>query len=202
METSMSRRKANQERGFSMLEATIAVSILAVGMLAVGALFGSLSGATTSSRYSSTQTLLASEKLEDLSRLSACDPEIAVPGGGSVGSLTSDAAVQTITAGGTVCGTENVSYSDDVQISSDNGAFTETNNGVTISQNPNGEITTTAPPASATSMKFHRRWVIEQDPIIQGNTVTGARRITVVVFALTGKAVDQANSFQTSMVRQ
>jgi type II secretory pathway pseudopilin PulG len=201
METSMSHLKPKHEQGFSMLEATIAVSILAVGMLAVAAIFGSLSNTTTSSRYSSTQTLLASEKLEDLNRLSACDPEIAVPGGGTMGSLTSDAS-QNIAASTTVCGSETVNYFDDVQISTDNGAITETNNGVTITQTPNGEVTTTAPPNSANLMKYHRRWVIEQDPVIQGNTITGARRITVIVFAQTGRAVDQAAAFQTTMVRQ
>jgi len=191
----MSPRK-KQQRGFSIVEAIIAISILAVGLLAVAALLANLASTTTTSRYTGTQTLLASEKLEDLNRLSVCDAEIAVPVGNVSGSLTGDAS-QLVNASPTVCGTENVSYFDDVSISSDNGAIVETNNGVTIAQTPDGEVKTVPPPASSDMLKFHRRWVIEQD-----QPIPGARRITVMVTTQTGTANDRASTFQTSMVRQ
>ncbi len=189
-------RKKKHEIGFSMVESLIAITILAVGLLAVAALLANLAGTTTLSRYTGTQTLLASEKLEDLNRLSVCDPELAVPAGTTSGSLTADNS-QTVNASTTVCGTENVNYFDDVLISSDNGAITETNNGVTIAQTPNGEVKTAAPSTSSDMLQFHRRWVIEQD-----QPITGARRITVIVTTLTGTVQDKASSFQTTLVRQ
>jgi Tfp pilus assembly protein PilV len=192
----MLNRKTKHDRGFSMLEAIVASAILATGLIAIAGLLANLASTTNYSRYTSTQTLLASEKLEDLNRLSACDPELAVPAGTSSGSLTSDAN-QTVNASATVCGTEAVNYFDDVQISSDNGSITETTDGVTVAQTPNGEVKTTAPPASSDMLQFHRRWVIEQD-----QPIVGARRITVIVIAQTGNALDKAATFQTTLVRQ
>lgn len=184
-------------RGFGLIEVMISITILAVGLLGLAALMAKLYGTTARSRYMGTQALLASGKLEDLSRLPACDPEIAVPPGDTTaGSLTTDAG-QTVNASATVCGSEVVNYFDEVQISTDSGAFTEINNGVTISQSPNGEISHTAPPASAKVITFKRRWVIEQDV-----PVAGARRITVAVITETGTTAEQAAIFQTSMVRQ
>lgn len=186
------------------METMIAVTILAVGLLGVAGLLAQLTSTTTSSRYTGTQTLLATEKLEDLNRLKACDPQIAVPAGTTSGSLTGDATQIVSAAAGPplICGSENVKYFDDVQISSDNGAITETNNGVTIAQTPNGEVKTTAPATTSDMLQFHRRWVIEQDPVIGTNTITGARRITVVVIPITGTALDRTATFQTTLVRQ
>lgn len=193
----MSTRKSRRTSGFGLIEVMISITILAVGLLGLAALMAKLYGTTTRSRYMGTQALLASGKLEDLSRLQACDPEIAVPPGNSTaGSLTTDTN-QTVNASATVCATQAVSYFDEVQMSTDSGAFTEINNGVTISQSPNGEISNTAPPASAKVITFKRRWVIEQDV-----PVVGARRVTVAVIAETGTAAEQAAIFQTSMVRQ
>ena len=193
----MSLRKQHKESGFSLLETVVSFSILTVGLIAVAGLMANMSGTTTSSRYGGTQTLLASEKLEDLNRLSACDALIAVPNGTSSGSLTSDTS-QTITPSATICAnaSENVNYFDDVQISTDNGGISETSEGVTITQTPNGEVTNTAAPNPSNMMKFHRRWIIEQ-----GIPVAGVRRITVLVTAQTGGGLSEANGFQTSMVR-
>jgi prepilin-type N-terminal cleavage/methylation domain-containing protein len=195
MEISMSARK-KQERGFSVVEVIIAVSILSVGLLAIAALLANLTSTTTSSRYTGTQTLLAAEKLEDLNRLSACDAQIAVPLGNTSGSLTADVN-QVVNASATVCGTKTVNYFDDVSISSDNGAIVETNNGATIAQTPDGEMKAVPPPASSDMIRFHRRWIIEQS-----QPVPGARRITVLVTLQTGSVTDRASTFQTSMVRQ
>jgi prepilin-type N-terminal cleavage/methylation domain-containing protein len=163
METSKSQiRRPSLQRGFSLLEAIIAISILAIGLLGVAALLSKLSATTTTSRYLGTEVTLASEKLEDLNR---------APKGSLV-------------AGGNLGGPDLAGYFDQVQISSDNGAVTDTMDG-------------TAPPAATSDMlQFKRRWVIEQN-----QPVNGTLRITVIVIPLTGTAVERAQTFQTSLVR-
>jgi hypothetical protein len=49
-------------------------------------------------------------------------------------------------------------------------------------------------------MAFHRRWLIEQDPVVNGVTLTGSRRITVLV-TLSNLSVRPAVNFQMSTVR-
>lgn len=163
-------------------------------------------------------TTLASEKLEDLNRWNASDPQVCVPAGStSVGSLTSD-TLQTTTcpSGGS---SASVAYYDDVSADVTNasghcgdsttGCFAETLSAVsggstvyyTTYHSPDGTITyspqsTTAP----SSPTFHRRWIIEQDPAINGTAVTGVRRITVLVTSLDA-TVQPPVSFQMSMVR-
>ncbi|MGZ7062583.1 MAG: type IV pilus modification PilV family protein, partial [Candidatus Angelobacter sp.] len=62
MEMSKLRRSARRQGGFAMIETAIAISILAVGLLGVAALLAQLGGNSTTSRYMSTEALLASEK--------------------------------------------------------------------------------------------------------------------------------------------
>jgi len=157
-------RKTRRQDGFALIEVMIAILILAVGLLGLAALMAQLTGTTGNSRYMGTQVMLASEKLEDLNRLQPGD--LALAAGGS---LTAD------TAG----------YSDQVQVSSDNG----TSNTVAAGSGA----------ASSDMLQFRRRWVIEQDP---GGLPSGVIRITVFVALLDGNAVSRANTFQTSMVRQ
>lgn len=111
-----------------------------------------------------TEVMLASEKLEDLNRLQIGDPALAAGG-----SLTSD------TAG----------YSDQVQVSSDNGTTTT--------------VAAGSPAGSSDLLQFTRRWVIESSP---AGLPAGVIRITVSVGILGGDSVTRANVFQTSMVRQ
>jgi hypothetical protein len=62
--------------------------------------------ATARSRYMSLAATLASEKLEDLNRWPANDPDVAVTSGSTAGSLTSD-IVQSVTVNGS---TNDVNY--------------------------------------------------------------------------------------------
>lgn len=204
METSKSLRNKRRAGGFALVETMIAIVILAVGLLGVAALLAQLSGSSATSRYMSTEALLASEKLDDLNRLPAADPAIAVTTGTSAGSLAADQTAS-VTVGPV---TTNVDYFDTVQISSGNGNMAETATGkdasgntifITTTHAPDGTVTTTtanSPPAGGSDMlSFGRRWLIEQDP---PGLPAGTRRITVLVSLRNGV---QPATFQTSMVR-
>jgi len=199
----MSHRKAGRASGFTLIETMIAITILAIGMLGVAALMSQMSGSSSQSRYMSEESVLASEKLEDLNRLPPDDPAIDASGG-SAGSLTTDSS-QSVTVGAV---TQNVDYFDMVQISSGNGSIVETTtasngsggtNYTTTIHSPDGQIqttTTTTAPGSSDMLTFRRRWVIEKDV-----PISGVRRITVSVF-LQNAVAGQSTTFQTSMVRQ
>ncbi len=164
MEISKSHRKAGREKGFALLEVMIAILILAIGLLGLAALMAQLTGTTGNSRYMGTEVMLASEKLEDLNRLQIGDAGLA-PGG----NLTADSA----------------NYSDQIQVSSDNGTAST--------------VAAGSAAASTDMLQFRRRWVIEQNP---AGLPAGVIRITVFVGLLNGDSVSRANTFQTSMVRQ
>ncbi|HEY3769310.1 MAG TPA: prepilin-type N-terminal cleavage/methylation domain-containing protein [Candidatus Angelobacter sp.] len=169
MEISKLHRKAKSEEGFALIEVMMAIVILAIGLLGLAALMAQLTGTTGSSRYMGTEVMLASEKLEDLNRLQIGDPALAVGG-----HLNSD----------------DLGYSDQVQVSSDNGTTT------TVAALTGS---TPTPAASSDLLQFTRRWAIEKDPT---GLPTGVIRITVSIGLLGGDSVTRANKFQTSMVRQ
>jgi type II secretory pathway pseudopilin PulG len=205
MEISKLRRSARRQGGFALIETTVAISILAVGLLGVAALLAQLGGNSTTSRYMSTEALLASEKLDDLNRYPYNDPAIAVPGGNTSGSLTADTTA-TVTANGLPA--EVVDYFDQVRISSGNGNVVETVLGknaagvtqyTTITHAPDGTITpttsATAPAATSDMITFSRRWVIELSPV---GLPAGVRRFTVLV-SLQGTPIPA--TFQATMLR-
>jgi hypothetical protein len=219
MEISQLRRSARRQGGFALIETTIAISILAVGLLGVAALLAQLGGNSTTSRYMSTEALLASEKLDDLNRYPYNDPAIAVPGGttpgcgtttgNASGCLTAD-TTDTVTANGLPA--EVVDYFDQVRISSGNGNVVETVLGknaagvaqyTTITHAPDGTITpttsATAPVATSDMITFSRRWVIELIPTgAPAGLPAGVRRFTVLV-SLQNTAVPA--TFQATMLR-
>jgi hypothetical protein len=173
------------------MEVLIAMFILTVGLMAMASLMAQSLSGTDTARYLGLATTLVSEKLEDLNRWPAADPHV-VAGG----SLTSDAAAGSL------------NYYDDVDLSNTNGNVSETisNTSGTYSNvihNATGYVNTaatTAPPAGSGILTFHRRWLIEADPTVNGVTLTGSRRVTVLV-TLTNVAVKTPVSFQMSLVR-
>ncbi|HEX7284931.1 MAG TPA: prepilin-type N-terminal cleavage/methylation domain-containing protein [Candidatus Angelobacter sp.] len=200
---SHSPRKRRRQHGFSLLETIIAIVVLAVGLLGAAALMAQMAGSSAQSRYMSTESLLTSEKLDELNRLPRTDPTVTVAvGTNTVGSLTAD-----VTASQTVgANTETVPYFDQVQISSGNGAMqeviTSTDAGgalgyTVITHLPDGTAQSTFSPTSpvladSSTLTFKRRWTIEND-----TPVPHSRRITVrVTLQAPGNP-----SFQSSMVR-
>ena len=204
MSKSRSRRQSGQG-GFTILEVLVAIFILTVGVVSVGALAGSMITTGSRSKYLSLEASLASEKLEDLNRWPPDAPQVAVPSGTSVGSLTSD-SLDTTTG---------IAYYDDVNInfanattdcpSSTGGCFAETvttysggsNQYITTYHSPDGTITNATSTTAPTNMTFHRRWVIEAN-----TPVAGVRRVTVLVTLNSNVNVRPNNAtFQMSVVR-
>jgi Tfp pilus assembly protein PilV len=158
------------------------------------------------------------------------DPEICVPSGNSAGGVTpgTDATPLNVTcdsATETVSYADNVSI--DVTNSSDcpNPAdgcfaesFSEVNSGTTsyytTYHSPDGTIPGVQPgtaagtkptvPVNSTTapanMSFHRQWLIELNPTINGTQVMNVRRITVLVTSQ-NSSVKPPVSFQISTVR-
>jgi Tfp pilus assembly protein PilV len=191
---------ASRSAGFSLLEVLIAIPILIIGMSAMAALVAQTLTGTERARDMGLAATLASEKLEDLDRWPTIDPNVA--GGGSI---TADTAVGTI------------DYFDDVVFADSSGQVSETistkaggvTTYVTTAHKADGTVTqttSTTAPLTAGQTAFHRQWLIEMNPVVNGITVQapgallGPRRVTVVV-KLTNQTVKPAVSFQMSMVR-
>jgi len=145
--------------------------------------------------------ILASEKLEDLNRVPNGDPAMATAGG----SLTSNAPPATFPSNGEV-----FAYSDQVLISTDNGAANEVIAGAsttgvtgywTISNSPNGTSssvwTAGTPTITSDMLIFQRRWTIET-----GVPLANVRRVTVLVSLISPTDTGgRSANFQASMVR-
>jgi type IV pilus assembly protein PilV len=168
-----SRGKSPLQGGFTLIETMVAIIVLTIGLVGVAALMSSTVKTSARSRYVSTAALLASEKLEDLSRIPKNDPAM--------------------TAG---------VYNDVVQISSGNGTINETTTsaGVTTlyTQAPGGNITVTPggalPAVTSDTLTFARQWTITADV-----PTVNVRQVTVLV-TLTDAAMAPPVSFQMSTV--
>lgn len=193
MDRLVSRPNSRRVSGFTLIETMVAITILSVGLLSMASLIAKATATSNNSRYTSTQSLLASEKLDELSALSSSDAQIAVTG--TAGSLTADSS-----SGG-------IDYFDNVLISNGANGIAETStstNGAgatvytTTTHSPNGAVTTTsattAPVTTADTILYDRRWVIEQD-----QPVVGVRRITVLVNV---QSTTPSAGFEMSIVRQ
>lgn len=189
MEPLLLRRKTRNSRGFTLIELLGSLFVLTFGLLALAGLMSSMSSDTSQSRYMETEALLASEKLEDLNRYPAIDPAMA--------------------AGGGLTGTPVAGYSDQVQISTNEGNSVEIVTGTTCSGSAgyttitvqNGLATSQCaagtPPAPASTVEiFQRQWVIEAN-----QPESGVRRITVNVTLLSPTVKNGAASFQATLVR-
>jgi Tfp pilus assembly protein PilV len=183
-----------------MVEVIVSMAIMTIGLLGVAALIGTTLSAGTQARYMNIANVLASEKLDNLNKWPSNDPNVA-PGGALAGPPNCAAGD---------------AYCDQVTVSELSGANYETQtqivNGLpvttTIVHTNAGCVDTPAncgvPNPNGNGNTFTRRWLITQSPVITdtaGNatTVTGARRITVLV------SLPQAGripvNFQMSMVR-
>src|SRR5262252_1743484 len=91
LEGPMSHRKHCRARGFTLLEVLIAITVLSTGLLALAALVAKTASTADSSRYTSTQSLLASAKLDELNQYLGTDTRIQVVAGTTAGSLTANA---------------------------------------------------------------------------------------------------------------
>jgi prepilin-type N-terminal cleavage/methylation domain-containing protein len=187
METSQCSRKI-KESGFSLMEVLVAITILAVGLSAMAALVAQSLAGTERARYMALSTTLASEKLEDLNRWRSIDAHVAIGG-----SLTTDTQVGTL------------NYYDDIDLSNTNGQISETiataSGYSSIIHKATGEVipsNNSSAPTGTGIVAFHRRWLIESNPAVNGITLTGTRRITVLV---TLPSAHPVITFQMSTVR-
>jgi prepilin-type N-terminal cleavage/methylation domain-containing protein len=196
----MAALKFNKNRqrqlGFTLIETMVAISILTIGLVAMATVMAEMTKNTSRSRYMSSASVLASEKLEDINKYPPSDPEVRVATG-TAGSLTADLS------------NLGVNYFDDVSLSATGGGITETtsaDNGAggtvftTVVHKADGTITSTTSGAAPGAvggdvLGFHRRWIIEKD-----TPVVGVRRVTVLV-TLTSPAIVKQVTFQMSTVR-
>lgn len=187
-----------------MLEVLVSIVILSIGLLGVALFISAAIASGARARYMSMANVLASEKLDSLNKWpssdTSCDQNVCA--GGSLTGPAVCAANDTYCDQITVNEASGVDYETQTQVV--NGADQTT----TIVHTSSGCVDTPAncgvptPPAGGST--FTRRWLITSNPTITGNggtaTVTGARRITVVV-TLNNQSLRTPVSFQMSMVR-
>lgn len=196
-----------RSRGFTLIEVLISMAVLTVGLIGMAAMVCSTLVFGANAKYINMANVLASEKLDNLNKWPSTDLNVAP--GGSLTGPSSCAAGDTYCDQVTVSETSGADYITQTQIVFD--PVTNTSNPVTttIVHTSAGCVDTPAncgvPNPNGGGSTFTRRWQITANPVITdaaGNpaTVTGARRITVVV-SLVNNVSKQPVSFQISMVR-
>ena len=174
------------------MEVLISMAVLTVGLIGMAAMVCSTLVFGTNAKYINMANVLASEKLDNLNKgPSTC------------------AAGDTYCDQVTVSETSGADYITQTQIVFDPVTNTSKPVTTTIVHTSAGCVDTPAncgvPTPIANGSTFTRRWQITSNPVItdaNGNpsTVTGARRITVLV-SLANNVSKQPVSFQMSMVR-
>jgi len=223
-------RKAEKEKGFSLLEVVVAILVLTIGLMSAALLMANVYKFTVRSRYVALATQLASEELEDLNRWPAPlvagvpnpDVHIAVPVGSNTCGITGETCVGSLlqdcnsTSTPITCGgNANVSYFDTVSLSTQNGVMSETyemtctgppagtGNFITVTYTPNGFTPNQSPlnPALCNVNPPIVGMTFDRRWVIeQDQPVAGVRRITVLV-TLVDKTIQPPVTFQMSMVR-
>jgi type IV pilus modification protein PilV len=185
--------------GFTLIEVLVSIAVLSIGLMAVALLIGSTLASGTKAKYMSMANVLASEKLDDLNKLSSNDPNIACATT-TCGSLTGGASC----SGSIYCDTVTVNEASGADYETETEDVNGTDTTTTIVHTNAGCVGTpavcgVASPSGSGAM-FTRRWLITVNPTVGGAAITGARRVTVLVTlndAIGGNAVN----FQMSMVR-
>jgi prepilin-type N-terminal cleavage/methylation domain-containing protein len=191
--------------GFTLIEVAVALFVLAVGLSSVAALLAQVIAGTSRTEYMTQAATLASEKLEDLNRYPAGDPNVCVSSGSSAGSISADTSAS-VSCNNPIAVT--IDYFDEVFFSPSEGSVSETTSGLDVNGNtvytttkhdPSGTVSTSTTTNRSTltngAIYFKRRWVIEKD-----QPVSGLRRITVFV-TLENASVAPGVPFQMSVVR-
>lgn len=200
------------------------MGILAIGLLGAAALITSLLASGGQARYMNMANVLASEKLDNLNKWPSTDQNVcdstacadaanspfcnATSCGSLTGSITC-AAGDPFCDQVTVSETSGANYETQTQVVTDPLTGTSTNQTTTIVHTSSGCVGTPtncsvpSPPAGGTT--FTRRWLITSNPTITSGgtskTVTGARRVTVVVSLVNESSSQNPVQFQMSMVR-
>jgi prepilin-type N-terminal cleavage/methylation domain-containing protein len=177
--------------GFTIVEVLVAITVLAIGLCALAGLVAQSLNGTEKARYMALATTLTSEKLEDLNHWRTVDPHVATGG-----SLTTDTTVSSL------------NYFDDIDLSNTTGQVSETiatsSGHSSVIHKATGEVipssNTAAPTGSGTST-FHRRWLVEANPVVNGITLTGSRRVTVLVTYTAQNNSNAPITFQMSLIR-
>jgi len=189
METSQ-LTKNSRTSGFSLVEVLVAITVLTIGLSAMAGLVAQSLSGTERARFMALATTLTSEKLEDLNRWRSVDPHVAAGG-----SLSTDTTVGTL------------NYYDDIDLSNTTGQVSETvavtGGYSSVIHKSTGEVipnNNSSAPVGSGTIAFHRRWLIESNPVVNGVTLTGSRRVTVNVTAV-NLTVQPPVSFQISAIR-
>jgi prepilin-type N-terminal cleavage/methylation domain-containing protein len=202
-------RKTDLQAGFTLMEVMVALTILTIGLMSIAVLMANVYKGTVRSRYMALASMLASEKLEDLSSFALSDPRAHLAGG----SLTTNLGPISATWN---AATLSVDYYDTVTFDNSTGGMNETfeilaANGtttdfVTQTFTADGKLhwdSTDGPPyypsapstTAPTGVTFNRKWQI------QSNTpATGLTTITVLV-TLMDSTFSPPVTFQMSTVR-
>jgi len=173
-----SNRKSTSNNGLSLARVFIKVSIVAVSMVSTAVLLARISPDSRRSREWSLAGKLAAEKIEELKRLPADDPRLAVTDGKMAGCLTSNVSQEV----GVGPGRSMVKYYDEVVVG-DRAASSAAANPTTTkpafrdaTPKPGTTFGETTNPNEPARTAFNRRWLIQKDV-----PVAGVKRVTVVV---------------------